>query len=92
MIPIFAIKKKKQKKRSKLIYLSVTLIDSVLRTVENHYPQVLLEEYKYIVSEKMSYYITDDIEFSSDNSDREDSGKNNSSKENFDEEKFDKEN
>ena len=49
MIPIFAIKKKYQKKRSKLIYLSVTLIDSVLRTVENHYPQVLLEEYKYIV-------------------------------------------
>ena len=40
----------------------------------------------------MSYYITDDIEFSSDNCDREDSGKNNSSKENFDEEKFDKEN
>ena len=40
----------------------------------------------------MSYYITDDIEFPSDNSDGEDSGKNNSSKENFVEEKFDKEN
>lgn len=40
----------------------------------------------------MSYYISDDIEFSSDNSDRKVSDKNNSSKENSDEEKFDKEN
>ena len=45
----FRNKKNTKKKGSKLIYLSVTLIDSVLRTVENHYPQVLLEECKYII-------------------------------------------
>ena len=45
------------------------------RTGKNYYPQVFLEEYKYIVKEKkMPNYITDGIEISLD-SDREDSDK-----------------
>ena len=47
----------------------------LFRTGKNYYPQVFLEEYKYIVKEKkMPNYITDGIEISSD-SDREDSDK-----------------
>ena len=46
---------------------SVILIDSVFRTGKNYYPQVFLEECKYVVKEKkMPEYITDDIEISSD--------------------------
>ena len=49
------------------------MIDSVYRTGKNYYPQVFLEECKYVVKEKQTpEYITDDIEISSDNSDRED--------------------
>ena len=49
------------------------MIDSVFRTGKNYYPQVFVEEYKYVVKEKkMSRYIADDIEISSD-SDREES-------------------
>ena len=51
----------------------VILVDSVFRTGKNYYPQVFLEEWKYVVKEKkMPVYITDDIEISSD-FDREDS-------------------
>ena len=32
--------------------MSVLLIDSVFRTDKNYYPQVFLEEYKYVVKEK----------------------------------------
>ena len=67
---------------SKFICLSVILIDSVFRTGKNYYPQVFVEECKYVAKEKkMPGYITDDIEISSDKSDREDSNE-----ENFDEE------
>ena len=49
------------------------LIDSVFRTGKNYYPQVFLEECKYVVKEKkIPKYITDDIKISSD-SDRENS-------------------
>ena len=50
------------------------MIDSVFRTGKSYYPQVFLEEFKFIVKEKkMPEYITDDIEISSDNSHTEDS-------------------
>ena len=50
------------------------MIDSVFRTGKSYYPQVFLEESKFIVKEKkMPEYITDDIEIFSDNSDTEDS-------------------
>ena len=63
------------------------MIDSVFRTGENYYPQVFLEECKYVVKgKKIPKYIIDDIEISSD-SDRENSDGENSSKELFDEEK-----
>ena len=58
------------------------------RTGKNYYPQVFLEEYKYIVKEKkMPNYITDGIEISSD-SDREDSDKEISNKQNSDKENY----
>ena len=54
------------------------MINSVFRTGKTYYPQVFLEECKYVVEEKnMPDYITDDIEISSD-SGREDSDEENS--------------
>ena len=68
------------------------MIDSVSRTGNNYYLQVLLEECKYVLNEKkMSKYIIDDIEISSD-SDRENSHEENSNEENFDEENSHEEN
>ena len=59
--------------RSQCICLSVTLTDSVFRTDETYYPQVFLEECKYVVKvKKMSKFITDDIEISSDKFNEED--------------------
>ena len=53
------------KEGSQYICLSVILIDSVFRTGENYYPQVFLEECKYVAKEKkISKYIIDDIEIS----------------------------
>ena len=61
------------------------MIDSVFRTGKNYYPQVFVEEYKYVVKEKkMSRHIADDIEISSD-SDRKESDAENSNEENSDE-------
>ena len=57
------------------------LLDSVFRTGKNYYPQVLLEECKYVFQEKkIPKYIIDDIEISSD-SDRENSDEKNSDEE-----------
>ena len=57
---------KMPKEGSQFICLSVILIDSIFRTDKNYYPQVFLEECKYVVKEKkMPEYITDDIEISS---------------------------
>ena len=68
------------------------MIDSVFRTGKNCYPQVVLEECKYVVKEKkIPNYITDDIEISSD-SHRENSNEENSDKETSDEENSDEEN
>ena len=56
-----------------MYYLTVILIDSVYRKDENYYPQVFLEECKYVVKErKMSVFITDKIEIFSDDFDKED--------------------
>ena len=66
------------------------MIDSIFRTGKNYYPQVFLEECKYVVKEKkIPKYIIDDIEISSD-SDRENSDKKNSDEENSNEENFEK--
>ena len=65
------------------------MINSVFRTGKGYYPQVFLEECKFGVKErKMSEYITDDIEISSDDSNREDSDEEISNRENSDEKKF----
>ena len=70
------------KEGSQCICLSLILIDSVFRTGNNYYPQVFLEECKYVVKEKkMSNYIIDGIEIS----DKENSDEKNSDEENFDE-------
>ena len=74
------------KEGSQFISLSVILIDSVIRTGKNYYPQVFLEESKYFVKErKKSGYITEDIEISSDEkiSNEENCDKENSDAENF---------
>ena len=80
------------KEGSQFIYLSVILIDSVFTTGKHYYPQVVLEECKYVVKEKkMPVYIneyTDDIEFCSYDVDREE----NSNKESSDEENSNEEN
>ena len=67
--------------------LSVTLVNSVLTTGKNYYPQVFLEECKYFVKGKeIPKYIIDNIENSSD------SDRGNSDEENFDGENSNKEN
>ena len=59
------------------------MIDSVYRKDKDYYPQLFLEECKYVIKEKkMSKFITDDIEISCNDSDRE----------NFDEENFNEKN
>ena len=73
------------KEDSKYICLSVILIDSVFRTGKSYYPQVFLEECKYVVKEeKIPKYIIEDIEVSSD-SEKENSDEENSDEKNSDE-------
>ena len=68
------------------------MIDSVFRTAKNYYPQVFVEECKYIAKEKkMPNYITLMTKISSD-SDREDSNKDNSNEGNSDKENSNEEN
>ena len=70
------------KEDSKCICLTVILIDSVYRKDNNYYPQVFLKECKHVVKEKkMSEYITDELEISFADSDREDSDEENSVRE-----------
>ena len=67
---------------SQFVCLSVILIDSVFQSGKNYYPQVFLEECKYVVKQKkMSECITDDIKISSD-SDKKDPDEENSDEEN----------
>ena len=67
------------KEGSQCICLSVILIDSVYKKDKNYYPQVFLEECKYVVKEKKkSKFITDNKEISSDDFDKENSDEENS--------------
>ena len=75
----------------------VILNDSVFRTGKNYYPQVFLEECKYIAKEKkIPMYLINDMEISADsdreNSDEETSDEESSDKENPKKETSDKEN
>ena len=45
------------------------LIDLVYIKDKNYYPQVFLEKYKHVFRKKRSYFVTDDIEIYSDDSD-----------------------
>ena len=73
------------KEDSEYTFLSVILIDPVFRAGENYYLQVILEECKYIIKDKkqsIKKFITNNIEISSDDSDKENFYKENSNKEN----------
>ena len=70
--------KKITNKGSHVICLSVGLIDSIFRVGKNYYPQVFLEDCKYVVKKKkIPKYIIDDLEISSD-SDEKNSNEENS--------------
>ena len=59
------------KEGSQCICLSVILINSVFRIGKNYYPQVFLEECKYVVKEKkIPKYLIDDIEIFSDSDEK----------------------
>ena len=63
---------------SNYICLVIILIGFVLKKDRNYYPQVFLKEYKCTGKEKkVTTYITDDLEISSDDSDKENLKKNN---------------
>ena len=67
------------------------MIAYVFRKGKNYYPQMFLEESKYVVKEKrIPKYINDGIKISS-NLDRKNSDKENSDKETFNEETSDEE-
>ena len=73
------------------ICITIILIGSVFRTNKNCYPQVFLEECKYIFKEKvMPTFTTDNLDIFSDeeNSDEESSGEENYSENYSDEENF----
>ena len=58
------------------------MINFVFRTGENYYPQVFLEEFKYVVNEKkIPKYVIDDIEIC--DSDRNKSDEENSHEKNL---------
>ena len=63
------------------------MIDPVFKTDKNYYPQVFLEECKYVVKgKKIPEYITEDVEFFSN---KENSAEENYIKENSDVGSFD---
>ena len=58
---------KMPRERSDGIFLSVVLTDSVFKMGKSYYPQVFLEECKYIVKEKdVTSHIIEDLEISLD--------------------------
>ena len=59
------------------------MINSVYRKDKHYYLEVFLEEYKCVIKDKKTpKFITDNIEISSDDSDRENFDEENSNKEN----------
>ena len=75
------------------MYLLISNFDQFFfRTSNNYYPEVFIEECKYVLKEKnISKYITDNIEISSD-SYEENSDEENSNEKYFEEENLDEEN
>ena len=65
--------KKVPKENASYKYLSLIVLDSVIRVNKKYYPQALLEECKYVIREnKMENLINDDLDLSSyDGSDNE---------------------
>lgn len=61
---------KMPKEGSHCICLSLVLTGSILKMSKSYYPQLLLEEFKYIVKErKVTRHITEDLEYSDDDLD-----------------------
>ena len=61
---------------SNYICLVVIFIDFALKKTKNHYPQVFLKERVYIYKDiKVIRHFTDDLEISSDDSDKENTNK-----------------
>ena len=75
------------------MYLLISNFDQFFfRTSNNYYPEVFIEECKYVLKEKnISKYITDNIEISSD-SYEENYDEENSNEKYFEEENLDEEN
>ena len=67
-------RKKVPKENASYKCLSVTMLDSVIRVNKKYYPQILLEECKYVIKKnKMENFINNDLSLSSsDESDNED--------------------
>ena len=48
--------------------LSIIMLDSVVKSDEKNYPQIFLEEYKYVVEKiKFQNYIDEELDSDSDN-------------------------
>ena len=48
--------------------LSIIMLDSVVKSDEKYYPQIFLEEYKYVVEKiKFQNYIDEELDSDSDN-------------------------
>ena len=76
---------KTPKEGCEYICLTVIFVDLVYRKDKNYYPQVYLEECKYVTKEKrksIKNFITYDIKISSDDSDKENPDEENSNEEN----------
>ena len=60
--------KKMPKERAPCKYLSIIMLDSVIKANKKYYPQTVLEECKY-VQEKMKFenYIDEELDSDSDN-------------------------
>ena len=69
--------KKVPKENALYKFLSVIMLDSVIRVNKNYYPQTLLEECKYVIRKnKMENLINNDLNLSSsDESDNENDNK-----------------
>ena len=56
------------KEKAPCKYLSIIILDSVIKANKKHYPQTFLEECKY-TQEKIKIYINEDLEDSESDSD-----------------------
>ena len=66
-------KKKMPKEKAPCKFLSIIMLDSVIKANEKYYPQTLLEECKYIQEKvKIENHTDDDLENSESDSDAND--------------------